>query len=339
MAAKKNAPARDDDMALTDTDVARALSSAAYTAAPTSDLRRAFYRPREVGGAERAQEILRAWVADYVATYNQWVDDHGWYRSASDPMPRSLRPKKTIDVRGNTGGRAPKFRAGALGQRLRKFAGSPEAKAVAAKLRYPVTGRPIRGYTAGGCFVFAEAFGRWAGPAAELLAWTVFDQYGAYKEIDHVFARIGDHYFDADGVWTETQARDRYGEAFNENGWIAPFTVGCAERSWVGCDAAPMQRLLRAMRDALGAPADWNVPEADDRGGWSTVVADNRRLSGGSLMRELGLEGIDEHSMIAEAVVRNSDLPRVRAGLGEALTSVEPLQRHCPHGKLPRSTR
>jgi hypothetical protein len=178
-------------------------------------------------------------------------------------------------VRGNPGTpRAPRLRARALGRRLREFARSDEAAAIAGTVRFPVTGRSIVSYTHGGCFIFAEALGQWAGPAAELLAWTVFDEHGAHKEIDHVVTRIGRYYFDAGGAWTEAEARARFEETMTMGGWLAPFGAARAQRSGVGCDPTALRRLLPAMREALGDPAQWGHPRR--RRSWRMVPCDRR---------------------------------------------------------------
>ena len=234
-----------------------------------------------------------------------------------------------------------------LGDALSAFASSPVAAEVARSARFLDSGRTIDSYLRGGCFLFAEAFGRWAGPAVELLALKTFDDAGAYVEMDHVVARIGDHYFDAGGAYSEAEFIEHCERNFSEDHWLGPFTEEDAERDGISCEVAPLGDLLSGLRAALGDPDRWGVPREDDRPGgwWSLRVMPETR--GGDVRgilraaREAGVRGADAHSGGVTLVVRNRD----RAELARRLASVtskvaaEPEAQHAPGGDLPRAYR
>jgi hypothetical protein len=201
-----------------------------------------------------------------------------------------------------------------LGAALRDVAASPEAAVIAAQSVYLDSGRPIDSFSSGGCFILAEAFARWVGPAAEILGWLTFDDAGAYVELTHVVVRVADRYFDADGAWTLQEARERFDERVHMGGWLGPFDLDAAESSGVGCAVGPMRAFLSLLREKLGAPARWGVPTEPAVADWARVTVSPARGAMGTL-RDLVGEGLDAHSGVVDFTVRAEEVPAIRAAL------------------------
>jgi hypothetical protein len=160
------------------------------------------------------------------------------------------------------------FRARALGTALRTFAQQPATWALVKDARFLDSGRRIDSFESGGCFLLAEAFGRWAGPAAELVATRIFDEHRAYSVMVHVLVRLGDVYFDARGARTAREVLDEGPELNDPDDapWIASFTTEDAETDGIGCPVVPLRRLAKALAGALGDPRSWDVPTAPPAG-------------------------------------------------------------------------
>lgn len=227
----------------------------------------------------------------------------------------------------------------ALGAALRDVAASVEAAGIAEKAVFLDSGRPIDGYARGGCFILAEAFARWAGPAAEILGWLTFDDAGAYVELTHVVVRVGDRYFDADGAWTLQEARERFDERVHMGGWLGPFDLEAAESSGVGCAVGPMRAFLALLRERLGKPARWGVPTEPAVAEWVRVTVSPSRGAMGAL-RDLVGEGLDAHSGVVDFTVRAEEVPAIRAAIsglpGPHAVTARPFDAHRARRALPR---
>lgn len=226
-----------------------------------------------------------------------------------------------------------------LGAALRDVAVSAEAAGIAAKAVFLDSGKPIRGYREGGCFILAEAFARWAGPAAEILGWLIFDDAGAYVELTHVVVRIEDRYFDADGAWTLQQARERFDERVHMGGWLGPFDLDAAEASGVGCAVGPMRAFRSLLREKLGAPSRWGVPSSPAVSDWVRVTVRPAR-SAMATLREMVGEGLDAHSGVVDFTVRSAELPAIREALSALPDppelTVRPFEAHRAGSALPK---
>lgn len=103
--------------------------------------------------------------------------------------------------------------------------GQQLARAMRTNAAYRILGDEFETWTTGGCWILADALCQiW--PDAEL--WAITSNWG----VEHVVAKRGDLYYDADGAVTEEELKQRYNEIFSaspgslQRGWatLVPFT-------------------------------------------------------------------------------------------------------------------